>query len=94
MKRSSRSPGKRQIPKAVQAKSGGGSMVIKHLPSSNQPPDHWATNYPEDKIIPSHAERVEWADDLVLFRGTRVSPVIVFQMEQEPCHQLGCTIRL
>ena len=68
--------------------------MLRPLPLSNQPPDHWATNYSGDGTIPPHAERVEYRVGwgLVLFHETRAYPLVVLETEQEICHTLGCGV--
>ncbi len=60
----------------AQAKTGKGSASAQPSTSSDLPIDYWADHHPGDDIIPTHAERVEWAGGLVLFQGTRHHPLI------------------
>ncbi len=78
----------------AQAKMGKGSAVAQPSAPSDLPLDYWASHRPGDNVVPSNAERVEWASGLVLFQGTRHHPLISFEIEREARHQTGQSLWL
>ncbi len=80
--------------KGAQAKTGKGSTTMQPSTSSNLPIGYWANYHPEDDTIPPHAERVEWAGGLVLFRGTRHHPLLSFEAERQARRQTEQRLRL
>ncbi len=86
-KRPAKKSSKSKSGKGAQAKSGKGSATALPSTSTNLAIDHWANHRPGDDPIPLHAERVEWADGLVLFRGTRHHPLLSFEAERQARHQ-------
>ncbi len=78
-KRPAKKSSKSKPGKDAQAKSGKGSAAALSSTSTDLPIGYWANHSPGDETIPSHAERVEWAGGLVLFRGTRHHPLLSFE---------------
>ncbi len=67
----------------AQAKMEKGSASAQPSTSSDLPINYWTSHHPGDNVIPSNAERVEWAGGLVLFQDTRHHPLISFEAERE-----------
>ncbi len=80
--------------KDAQAKSGKGSDTAPSSTLTDLPIGYWANHSPGDDTIPSHAERVEWAGGLVLFRGTRHHPWLSFEAERQAQRQANQRLRL
>ncbi len=93
-KRPAKEGSKSKPGKGAQAKIGKGSATMPPSTSSNLPIGYWANHHPGDDTIPPHAERVEWAGGLVLFRGTRHHPLLSFEAERQARRQADQRFRL
>ena len=82
-KKAAKKSSKSKASKDAQAKTGKGSATTQPSTSSTLPIGYWANHRPGDDTIPPHAERVEWAGGLVLFRGTRHHPLLSFEAERQ-----------
>ncbi len=78
----------------TQAKTGKGPAFAQPSAPSDLPLDYWASHRPGDDVIPSNAERFEWAGGLVLFQGTRHHPLISIEIELEARRQEGQSLWL
>ncbi len=86
-KRPAKKSSKSKPGKGAQAKSGKGSATAPPSTSANLPINHWANYRPGEDTIPPHAEHVEWAGGLVLFRGTKHHPLLSFEVERQARRQ-------
>ncbi len=93
-KRPTKKSSKSKTGKGAQTQSGRGSATALPPTSTSQAPDHWANHRPGDGTIPPHAECVEWAGGLVLFRGTRHHPLLSFEAEHQAQRQTDQRLRL
>ncbi len=93
-KRPNKKSSKSKPGKGAQTQSGKGSATALPPTSTTLATDHWANHRPEDGTIPPHAECIEWAGGLVLFRGTRHHPLLSFEAERQAQHQADQRLRL
>ncbi len=93
-KRPTKKSSKSKPGKGTQTQSGKGSVTALPRTSTTLAIDHWANHRPGDGTIPPHAECVEWAGGLVLFRGTRHHPLLSFEAEHQARCQADQRLRL
>ncbi len=93
-KRPTKKSSKSKSCKGAQTQSGRGSATMLPPTSTALAIDHWANHRLGDDTIPPHAERVEWAGGLVLFRGTTHHPLLSFETERQARRQANQRLRL
>ncbi len=93
-KKATKKSSKSKRGKDAQVKAGKRSATARPSTSSDLPIGYWANHHPGDDTIPPHAERVEWAGGLVLFRGTRHHPLLSFEAEHQARRQANQRLRL